>query len=604
MVRTRKKSQMSESEDEVATVTARRSSRRSSRSTTKVLYEEDDIDPEALQAVIDAGDGESNVAPAETKPKRGRKPKAATTPVKATPKKRGRKSNAQKKAEAEAEEAALLANIAEEPEPEEAKDEKAVAKEPESASEAVLSDLNGKSGQVISPAAASDQVADDQNEPKEKEPLVAKEPEPEAEVEAAPEPEPETAPEPEPEPAQAAEPEPESEKVEEAAPEKEEEPFEVVQKEDLPEEESIEKIEAPVEEEEEKMLTEKADETPAQESEKKGEDDELPDFEDEEEPEQNEDALQLDANIEEDDDLNKTMDVPKADANRKREASAEIKKQRSPSPPRKRESLTRIDSRQKRREEKIRAPSPPPGEESQVVHVLNLVRPFTNKQLLEFLKEAGELDEDSFWIDRIKSNCIVKYNALESAINCRKLVHGKNWPSSNPKELRVMYSTEEKLKEAKENGSVSTQSNGRQRSPVRRFGGMRSEEQFERDRKTGRDRRSPIRAPRAKTESPVQSEESEGEGGISLDELFKKTKTVPSLYWLPLTEDEVITRDKAREERRKAREERRKQSDDKSRPERRRSNSRRRSPARRSRSRRRSVSRSRKSVSRKRSGSR
>merc|ERR1712037_951917 len=128
-------------------------------------------------------------------------------------------------------------------------------------------------------------------------------------------------------------------------------------------------------------------------------------------------------------------------------------------------------------------------------------------------------------------------------------------------------------------------------------GGMRSEQQFEKDRKNGRDRRSPIRAPRAKTESPVESEESEGEGGISLDELFKKTKTLPSLYWLPLTEDEVITRDKAREERRK-------QSDDKSRSERRRSNSRRRSPARRSRSRRRSVSRSRKSVSRKRSGSR
>lgn len=192
-----------------------------------------------------------------------------------------------------------------------------------SASEAVLSDLNGKSGQVISPAAASDQVADDQNEPKEKEPLVAKEPEPEAEVEAAPEPEPETAPELEPEPAQPAEPEPESEKVEEAAPEKEEEPFEVVQKEDLPEEESvsstcslevlsnsqIEKIEAPVEDEEEKMLTEKADETPAQVAEKKGEDAVLSDFEDEEEPEQNEDALQLDANIEEDDDLNKVLSL-------------------------------------------------------------------------------------------------------------------------------------------------------------------------------------------------------------------------------------------------------------------------------------------------------
>ena len=106
-----------------------------------------------------------------------------------------------------------------------------------SASEAVLSDLNGKSGQVISQAAASDQVADDQNEPKEKAPLVAKEPE--AEVEKAPEPEPETAPEPEPEPIKESVPEPEPEKVEQAAPEKEEEPFEVVQKEDLPQDESV-----------------------------------------------------------------------------------------------------------------------------------------------------------------------------------------------------------------------------------------------------------------------------------------------------------------------------------------------------------------------------
>ena len=55
------------------------------------------------------------------------------------------------------------------------------------------------------------------------------------------------------------------------------------------------------------MLTENAVETPAQDEEKKGEEADLPDFEDEEEPEQNEDALQLDANIEEDDDLNKVM---------------------------------------------------------------------------------------------------------------------------------------------------------------------------------------------------------------------------------------------------------------------------------------------------------
>ena len=51
-------------------------------------------------------------------------------------------------------------------------------------------------------------------------------------------------------------------------------------------------------------------------------------------------------------------------------------------------------------------------------------------------------------------------------------------------------------------------------------------------------------------------------GGICLDDLFKKTKTVPSVYWLPLTDEEIKARDDAREERKKAREERRKASEE------------------------------------------
>lgn len=44
-----------------------------------------------------------------------------------------------------------------------------------------------------------------------------------------------------------------------------------------------------------------------------------------------------------------------------------------------------------------------------------------------------------------------------------------------------------------------------------------------------------------------------------LDELFKKTKTQPSLYWLPLTDGEIEARDRAREERKKMREDRRRE---------------------------------------------
>ena len=47
-------------------------------------------------------------------------------------------------------------------------------------------------------------------------------------------------------------------------------------------------------------------------------------------------------------------------------------------------------------------------------------------------------------------------------------------------------------------------------------------------------------------------------GAILLDDLFKKTKTTPSIYWLPLTDEEIKQRDEAREERKRLREERRK----------------------------------------------
>ena len=44
-----------------------------------------------------------------------------------------------------------------------------------------------------------------------------------------------------------------------------------------------------------------------------------------------------------------------------------------------------------------------------------------------------------------------------------------------------------------------------------------------------------------------------------LDELFKKTKTQPSIYWLPLTDAQIQARDDAREERKKMRDDRRRE---------------------------------------------
>jgi apoptotic chromatin condensation inducer in the nucleus len=184
--------------------------------------------------------------------------------------------------------------------------------------------------------------------------------------------------------------------------------------------------------------------------------------------------------------------------------------------------------------------------------VTNLVRPFTLSQLQDFLRVHGEFSD--FWIDKIKSNCILKYDSVESAINCRKIIHGKKWPSSNPKSLRVIYTTTEKLELAKSGnltGSVSSKETIRReknksesRSPNR--GNMRSDKEFAKD----------------KAASSDESEEGDEGPDIQLDDLFKKTKTTPALYWSPLTDAQVQQRDEAREERRKQREQRRKESEE------------------------------------------
>lgn len=55
-----------------------------------------------------------------------------------------------------------------------------------------------------------------------------------------------------------------------------------------------------------------------------------------------------------------------------------------------------------------RPPSPSRNPESTVIHVFNLVRPFTLNQLKELLSRTGKLVEDTFWIDKIKSHCFVQ----------------------------------------------------------------------------------------------------------------------------------------------------------------------------------------------------
>ncbi|XP_011617213.2 apoptotic chromatin condensation inducer in the nucleus [Takifugu rubripes] len=247
-----------------------------------------------------------------------------------------------------------------------------------------------------------------------------------------------------------------------------------------------------------------------------------------------------------------------------------------------------------------RQPSPPRGKVSCIVHISNLVRPFTLGQLKELLSRTGTLVEEGFWIDKIKSHCYVTYCSSEEAVATRAALHGVKWPQSNPKVLRVDFCEQDELDfhkglgtadkpGAEEQGPDSDRGRAaalpslfldrdqwaeREREMERREK-ARAEREWDRDKvrefgkpvdeKEGGPRRSRSRERRRKERG--KSKEKKGEKKEKpeeppaklLDDLFRKTKAAPCIYWLPLTEEQFVEREAARAERMKEREKRTKE---------------------------------------------
>lgn len=86
---------------------------------------------------------------------------------------------------------------------------------------------------------------------------------------------------------------------------------------------------------------------------------------------------------------------------------------------------------------------------SNVIHIMHLTRPFTVNQLKELLLKYGTLkmnekkqpSEPYFWIDSVKSHCYVAYESQSEAEQARQALHNITWPTSNPKQLSVDFSS-------------------------------------------------------------------------------------------------------------------------------------------------------------------
>uniref|UniRef100_A0A0N4XIK6 Apoptotic chromatin condensation inducer in the nucleus (inferred by orthology to a human protein) n=1 Tax=Nippostrongylus brasiliensis TaxID=27835 RepID=A0A0N4XIK6_NIPBR len=191
--------------------------------------------------------------------------------------------------------------------------------------------------------------------------------------------------------------------------------------------------------------------------------------------------------------------------------------------------------------------------ESEFIHIRGLTRPFTDRALkAEIMKSGGQIV--NFWIDGVKSHCIVQMQSIEEAREVRLAMHNTQWPAANPKMLSVQFDT-------KENVSSYcflelTARNERILLPNYRLSifyrlhsyylGFQKKD----ERKRPRSETPPFsRGATEKRERHLEEEKEKREEEKPVktaDSLFMKTKAQPAIYFLPLTEEESAKKSEKR----------------------------------------------------------
>jgi len=194
-------------------------------------------------------------------------------------------------------------------------------------------------------------------------------------------------------------------------------------------------------------------------------------------------------------------------------------------------------------------------ERSCVIEVRNLVRPFTLIQFKELLLRTGKInniENGGFWIDKIKSHAIIEYLSPDEADETVMALDDVKWPSTNPKKLNVTFSTKDVLEKAINDNDVPQKST-LSREYNRRVNSKDEIEDPSHKRKlsetpsdtlSGNYFEASLLSKRVRNDSEKEAM-AEGDKSASpkpkkhLDDLFRKTKALPSIYWMPKQQREA-----------------------------------------------------------------
>ncbi|XP_021833832.1 apoptotic chromatin condensation inducer in the nucleus [Prunus avium] len=195
--------------------------------------------------------------------------------------------------------------------------------------------------------------------------------------------------------------------------------------------------------------------------------------------------------------------------------------------------------------ERVVPPSQKPPTNS--LRIDRFLRPFTLKAVQELLGKTGKVTD--FWMDHIKTHCYVTYSSTEEALETRNAVYNLQWPPNGGRLLVAEFVDPQEVQ-------TRVQIPQTPATPISSGPAVPVAPSTSQPQPSPRQPRQqlppppslppppPLTAPSSARERlplppPPPLPEKLDTPIVTLDDLFRKTKSTPRIYYLPLSEEQV-----------------------------------------------------------------
>ncbi|KAH9292071.1 hypothetical protein KI387_042746, partial [Taxus chinensis] len=192
---------------------------------------------------------------------------------------------------------------------------------------------------------------------------------------------------------------------------------------------------------------------------------------------------------------------------------------------------------------------PPLRPPTSSLKVERFLRPFTVKALKELLSETGRVKY--FWIDQIKTHCYVTYSSVEEAVATRNALYNLKWPINGGRSLIAEFVDHEEVKSHGDGQSASFTNTQTGPNPLPHKNITQGPSPLvpqglsllAPEGSSAQALNSPPLPDLKAKETTTSKKDPEPEPAVyTLDDLFKKTRAKPHIYYLPLNEEQVAAK--------------------------------------------------------------